>query len=361
MEKITKKIAIFGCGLSSLSFLHSFSPKDNVSIRIFEKNSQLSSRASTQKISENFIDMGANYLCTEDQEILELITQKLDSSELTEIDKWVFPFDKTNLIDFDLEKARKHNILKKFNYKCGIGHLSDLLLKSTKTSDFQIIYNKKITKIHEVHEKKYEVFSYEENLGEYDMIILAIPTPNALKILMKSKFLSENQSFLNEIASLKLSHHYKTIFSLAIGFHGFEDLSFYALINFDREHAISWLSVENEKKGHIKQEDLVVLIVQAADWFIKEMIPKKNEEIIEEIKKELFKVLPSFKEKKVEFEVGKNWKYALPQRKIEGEVVEILKEKRIFMIGDGVIGKGRIDGSMRSGIDLYGDLKSFFV
>ncbi len=360
MEKITIKIAIFGCGLSSLSFLHSFSPKDRVSIRIFEKNSQISSRASTFKISDNFIDIGANYLCTEDKQILELINEKLDSSELTEIEKWVFPFDKTNFIDFNVEKAKKHNILTKFNYKSGIGHLSDILLKNTKISDFQIIYDKKITRIHEILEKKYEIFSYEENLGEFDMIIFAIPTPNALKILMNSLFLSENPGFFNEISFLRLSHQYYTIFSLVIGLKGFEDLGFYALINSDRKHAISWLSVENEKKGHIKQKDLMVFIVQAADWFIKEMIHKKNDEIIEEIKKEFFKILPNFSEKKVEFQLGKKWKYALPKKKIEGEIVENLKVKRIFMIGDGVIGKGRIDGSMRSGIDLYGILKEFF-
>ena len=352
MEKIvipSKKIALIGSGLSNLSFLQSLSPNPNISIKIFEKNSELSNRAITKKNGNYLYDIGANYLATEDSEIIDLITQKLDNTELIEIDKWVFPFNKSNDIDLDKEKAKKHNILKKFNYKSGLQHLSQLLIKNTKFQDFQIIFNKKITKIHQESEFKYKIFSFEEDLGEFDYLVFGVPSPIIFKILTKSKFLFDEKNLFSEGLS---ENQYKMIFSLAIAFSGFEDLGYYALINFDREHAISWLSVENEKEGHVNEKNTLLLIVQAADWFSQQLYKKEEKEIILEIKEKLFELLPILKKKMIIFEDLKKWKYALPKVKMNEEIVKFMETKGIFIIGDGLIGKGRIDGSMKTGIEL---------
>jgi len=85
MEKIlpqTKRIALLGSGISCLTFLYSFPPQTSISIKLFEKNTEITNRARTKKLGNNFCDTGANYLCTEDREILELITNNLDKTEL---------------------------------------------------------------------------------------------------------------------------------------------------------------------------------------------------------------------------------------------------------------------------------------
>ena len=363
MDKVLpqkKAFAIIGCGISSLSFLFAIPPQTPLSIKLLEKNPKISNRASSKKIGLNTFDNGANYLCTEDPEILDIITKKLSIDELIEIEKWVFPFSKENIIDFDKEKAKRHNILKKFNYLSGIQKISSLLMENVKIKDLQINFSTKITRIKEIANGKYQLFSKNECLGDFDEIIFGLPTPSALKILRNSEFLLETQQKMPEIDKILLENQYKTIFSLAIGFDEYIDLDFYALINFDREHAISWLSVENHKKGHILEKNITVLLIQASDPFSRDLIQKKLDQknVISSIKQEFFEILPIFKDKKVIFEDLTKWKYALPNKKLDFEFTEFLAGKNIHIIGDGLIGKGRIDGSMRTGLDLYQRIKA---
>lgn len=351
MENKSKKIAIVGCGISALSFLYCLRPKDNVCVRIFEEQPYLSNRANTIKIGNNIIDNGANYLCTNDSDILELITEKLETHELIEIEKWVFPFDKNNNIDLDKEKAKSFNIQKKFNYKSGIGHLSQLLLKNTKFQNYEIVFNKKITSINQEFSQNYSVFSTEQNMGEYDCLIFAMPIPNAIKILMKSKLFGDEFNF----DKILEKNQYRIIYALTIGFQTTEDFDFYALVNTDRKHAISWVSIENNKKGHISDKDILVLIAQSSHDYSVEM-QKNNfneEKIIFGIRNELFNLLPSLKGKKIAFENLKKWKYALPCNAIESEIIQQLNKKRIFFLGDGLLGKGRLDFCLKTGISLY--------
>lgn len=359
MDKVLpqkKAFAIIGCGISSLSFLFALPSQTPLSLKLFEKNPNISNRASSKKHGLNTFDNGANYLCTEDPEILDIITNKLGIDELIEIEKWVFPFSKEKVIDFDKEKAKKHNILKKFNYLSGIQKLSNLLMENVKIKDLQINFNTKITRIKEIADGKYQIFSKNECLGDFDEIIFGLPTPNALKILQNSEFLFE----MPKIDKILLENQYKTIFSLAIAFGEYIDLDFYALINFDREHAISWLSVENHKKGHIMEKNTTFLLIQASDQFSRDLIQKKIDQknVISSIKQEFFEILPIFKEKKVIFEDLTKWKYALPNKKLDFEFNEFLAGKNLHIIGDGLIGKGRIDGSMRTGLDLYQRIKA---
>lgn len=266
------------------------------------------------------------------------------------------------MIDFDREKAKKHNILKKYNYLSGIQKLSNLLLENIKIKDFQINFNTKVIRMKEISQGKYELFSPTESLGEFDDVIMGIPTPNALKILLNSEFLLETNPFPIEFKQFVPKNQYKMIFSLVIGFADSMDLDFYALINFDRAHAISWLSVENQKNGHITDKNTTVLIMQTSDEFSRDLKQKKLDEknIISMIKAEFFSILPDFKEKTVIFEDLTKWKYALPSSKLNSKFIEFLSGRNIHIIGDGVIGKGRIDGCMRTGIDLYEKIKVKF-
>lgn len=184
-----------------------------------------------------------------------------------------------------------------------------------------------------------------------------MPSPDLLKILQKSESLNMSIDFM-EIHSRNI---YRRIYSLILGFEGKEDFEFYALINRDREHAISWLSVENEKKGHINQENLLVLVIQVADWFALSLESKNlsEMEVISAIKQELFSLLPILKEKKCQIEDLTKWKNALPVNKLDQNLIEDLKKKSIFVIGDSLVGKGRVDGAMKTGIDLHKELSTF--
>lgn len=117
MEKYPLKIAIIGGGLSSLSFLHSLSssfltsPPSSISppyLQLFERSEVLGGRAATRRRGKYEFDNGANYFNADDEKIRKLIFESLPKEGLIEIEKWIFPFDKNNSIDFDREKVVYH-------------------------------------------------------------------------------------------------------------------------------------------------------------------------------------------------------------------------------------------------------------
>lgn len=179
---------------------------------------------------------------------------------------------------------------------------------------------------------------------------------------------------------------------------------FYALINSDREHPISWVSIENEKKRE-GLENEIFLIIQMSDRFSTENQEKDENFVKSQILTELNNLLPCLRNSKVIFSDLKLWRLALPkgpiensnEEKIESSKTKIIekpneilnkktdenlnekeikisaersverfnehsiersmnalakmKKHGIFVIGDGVGGKGRAEGAMISGIE----------
>jgi renalase len=364
MEKIAnfKKIASIGCGVSNLSFLYSFLPDDKIRIDLFEKESKISGRASTRSNNGYTYDLGANYISSSSETITELLTNKLKNDNLITIDKWLYPFDKFNNILFDKsEETVHHNRMKKFNYKTGINTIGDLLLKDSK-ANHRIHFDTQVAKISKVGKGKdeWELFSNDnKSLGIYDHVVFGIPIPQLINILKNSNIESDKSFPLTKAIEELSEVEYKVIYTLAVAFEPKINFDFYALINSDREHDISWVSLESEKKGRIaeEKENSSLFIVQMSDKFSSKCCNSNltNDDINSSIIEKLKSLLPQLNQNnsKVSFTDSKLWKYALPKNKISQELVDKFREKNIFIIGDCLWGKGRVDGAILTGIELH--------
>ena len=80
-----------------------------------------------------------------------------------------------------------------------------------------------------------------------------------------------------------------------------------------------------------------------------------NDDINSSIIEKLKSLLPQLNQNnsKVSFTDSKFWKYALPKNKISQELVDKFRENNIFIIGDCLLGKGRVDGAILTGIELH--------
>lgn len=100
--------------------------------------------------------------------------------------------------------------------------------------------------------------------------------------------------------------------------------NFYALINSDREHPISWVSIENEKKRK-GLEDEIFLIIQMSDRFSTENQEKDESFVKSEILKELNNLLPCLQNRNLLFSDLKLWRLALPKGNMANRNEEIKK------------------------------------
>lgn len=365
-----QKIAVIGAGVSSLSFLYKFNnkPTDKLSysIDLFERSRGLSGRASTRQTEGFIYDNGANYISSTNQRIINTITKELDTSELISIEKWIYPFDRSSVINFDKKEAEDHNKLIKYNYKSGINKIGQLLYEKTNKEYLKTHFSFNVEKV-TLSEEGWEIHSKESKLGFYDYIVFGTPSFNVAKVLSNSEFKNkEDEEFFKSYTLKKLEEvEYKKIYSLAIAFEkeqgdgqnidlNLNQNNYYALINSDRQHAVSWISIENEKEGRIPKgkENSLCLIVQMSEEFSEKY---QNEEInltTKKILEEVEKIIPQIKNTKIIFNNLKLWRIALPKNSIDETLIEDMKKRNFFIIGDSLIGKGRVDGAMLTGFEL---------
>jgi len=358
-SKVVKNIALIGAGISNLTFLHSLKITDNVKVNIFERSKVISGRAATRKRGEYFFDNGANYFNALDPKVENIILNELDRENLVVIKKWIFPFDKDFKIDYDENKAKVHNEKTKYTYKNGINHLGNLLLKSIKI-DYDLQFSKNITKIKQLENKNWQLFSENEDLGNFDYVIFGVPAPNIARVFMNSEFIEADKEFFDKSTDILINNTYKKTFSLSLALEksemNYEEFSkFFALINSDRKSPISWVCLENEKnRGNIDlYQKNVILNVQMSNEFSVDNQNTPNEDVLKIIMKDFYKLFPSLKNIKINYSDLKLWGHSLPSEKLSNKIVEDLATRNIYVIGDSLIGRGRVDGAMFTGVDLY--------
>jgi len=349
MEKSNnlKRVAVIGAGVSSLSFIYSFKAYDKISVDLFERSKVLSGRATTRKTDGIIFDNGANYISSTNERVLNIINKELDTSELITINKWIFPFDKFNSIDYHLKKAEEHNKLTKYSYKSGINQIGYLLNSQIKLNNFKTHLSTNIEKIHKIDDG-WEIYSNERKFGEFDYIVFGLPAFNIAKILKNSN-LNISEDIIKGLDEIK----YKKIFSCVIAFENDQDLDFYALINSDRLHNISWISVENHKEGRVTKPNTLCLVIQMSSTFSEANETIEEKKVTEKIIKELENLIPVLKNNKTHYTNLKLWRLALPENKINEQTINKLKELGIYVIGDSIVGKGRVDLAMNTGLELY--------
>ncbi len=283
---------------------------------------------------------------------------------LIEIKKWIFPFDKDYNINFDEISASSHNQKTKYTYLDGIRYLGDLLLKNSKMK-YEIQFSKNVSKINQNEDNSWTLFSEDENLGDYDYIIFGVPSPNIARVLMNSNFKDSDKLFFKNSTETLINNTYKKIFSLAIAYNrkdvGDEFNKFFALINSDRKNPISWVCIENEKnRPYLENKDHLLLVVQMSDEFSLKYQNTEKADVFKIILESLTKLFPSLRNINYKFSDLKLWGHALPTGKLNENLIKELGDRNIFVIGDCIIGKGRVDEAMLTGVNLYEKLSAKF-
>ena len=361
-----KKIALIGGGISNLTFLQSLKPSDNVEVYIFERSKVLAGRAATRNRGDFSFDNGANFFNANDTKVKNIIFNQLCTDNLVEIKNQIFQFDDKYQIDFDEKNSKSHNEKAKYTYKTGINYLGQLLLKETKIN-YDLQYSRNITKVKQLENNNWQLWCEDEDLGIFDYIIFGVPSPNIARVLLNSEFIESDKQFFEKTADILINSTYKKTFSLSIAFDkseiGEENFTkFFALISADKKSPISWVCVDNEKnKGYVElYEKNLILNVQMSNEFSVANQNLPNKEALRIVIENLYKLFPSLINKKINFSDLKLWGHSFPTLKLAGNLVKDLAKRNMFVIGDSILEKGKIEGAMLTGVNLYEELNAKF-
>lgn len=336
------RIAIVGAGPAGLAA--AFALRDsNCAVTVFEKSKGLCGRAAARTRHGVRLEPGANYIKIDSPEVENLIRQQLPTGELVEIENDIWTHDATGRFepgDPDL------NLEPKWTYRSGISTLGKLLAAESKA---EIVRKSRITAL-EPDKSAWKLLDENGSKhGPFERVLLTPPGPQVVEILKASGL--ESEIWAGEIITSLSKAVYHRQFTFAFGFRG--QLSrpgrFYASVNPDGRHPISWLSFENDKPGHIPAGWTVVGAQMRPAWSA-ERFEDDFDRNAATACEELVKLL-GWESARPDWHDVQRWKFAHPFAAADAELARAGESAGIFIAGDALVGKGRVNRALETGLD----------
>ncbi len=334
-------IAIIGAGVSGLTAAYELIRAGH-RVVVLEKSRGFSGRAGTRRHGAVCVDHGANFFRTTDPEIAHLIHETLPTNELVEVNGEVWTFDRYGAI---LPGDPVQNGEPKYTYRRGINTLGKLLQAA---SGVEVRREVRIASLEREEGRWLIRDSGGTGHGHFDVVITTAPAPQAMQLLRASPIAEPLQTILQD--ALRVSR-YHAQFSFILGYEVSLSLSrqFHALVNSDGAHAVSWLSFEEDKAGHVP-EGSSVLVVQMSPPWSNRRLEHPPEEILPEVLEHVSALLPEVAQRPDWWD-SQRWMLASPSSAVDLEALRTGEQENLFFAGDGLCGRGRVPLAMSSGLD----------
>ena len=333
-------VVIIGAGSSGLAAAHTLRDAGHT-VTIFEKSRGVGGRAAT-RTREGFIyDYGANYIKPGAATSVELITKRFYTPDLIDIQKPVWTFDGSQCIQ---EGDPAQNAEAKWSYRHGLTTLSRLMAQG-----LNVHLSVRIARMQQQASTWILYNDAGEEVGTFDQILITIPANQAIPLIEASDL----QHNLSEMIRSHLAEaRYNSLISVLFGYTPRPTIRpYYALVNTDREHAISWLSWEHEKNPERAPANAGLLMAQMAPHYSQEHWQSTDEEIYHDVASRIASLIdealpiPFFSD-------IQRWRYALPAQKADANALNaITLPSGLAFCGDGFVG-GRVHLALEHGITV---------
>jgi predicted NAD/FAD-dependent oxidoreductase len=333
-------IAIIGAGCSGLAAAHEFRDA-GYNVTIFEQNQEVGGRVATRKRQGFTYDYGAQYIKRGNPVSVSLITEHFQLADLIDIAKPVWIFDRDGSI---LEGDPIQNAEPKWNYRSGLNALAKRMAQGL---DIRLQ-----TRIGHLQEglNDWKLFANQgEHIGDFDRVLITIPASEAVELVNNSHIRDRLQE---EICVLLEKARYNPLISVMLGYRPVpQERPFYALVNTDKAHAISWLALEHEKSPERTPEGTGLLIAQMAPQYSHENWYRPDSEIISDVAYRIKTLLNESLHDPFFTDVFR-WEYALPAEKADAEQLNALTMPiGLAFCGDAFVG-GRVHLALEHGVEI---------
>ncbi|NJL34073.1 MAG: NAD(P)-binding protein [Chloroflexaceae bacterium] len=315
-----------------------------VACTVYEKSRGVGGRAATRTVAGVTFDHGAQYVKapTADLERLFLETHAID----IERPVWVF-----NAAGTIREGDPNQNADPKWAWEAGITALSKAMAQG-----LDIRFEVQIDHLELLSgQGGYRLLDAAgNNMGHADAVLLTPPGPQTAAIVAASTLLERFQvPLLTELQKVT----YRRILAVSLLYAQRPTLPWYALVNIDRRHPISWVACEHDKPGHVPADHALLIAHMAHDFATLHW-----DAAAQGTYGTSAQPLPTYvaeSDRLVQALVGSDlgpplwanvqrWGYALPNA---GADFERLNDTRsgLYFAGDYTVGRGRVHEAIESG------------
>lgn len=332
-----RTIAVIGAGISGLAAAHVL--KDaGYTVTIFEQSRDVGGRATTQKRDGFIYDSGAQYIKGGSPISTALITGRFRTDDLLDIVKPVWIFDAQGHIQ---EGDPQQNADLKWNYRSGLIALAHHM------AGYLNIVTTGIGHLEQTNHGWQLYDTTGNSVGTFEKVLVTIPAPQAVELIQFSQMATAIQH--NITAQLQKAR-YNPLLSVMLGYSPLpQTRPYYALVNTDKAHPISWLAWEHEKSPARTPAHTGLFIAQMAPHYSRGHWQKADAEIIHDVAHRVTTLINENLPEPVFTDIQR-WPYALPAAKADADTLNALTiPYGLAFCGDTFVG-GRVHLALEHGI-----------
>lgn len=335
-----QRIAIIGAGVSGLAAALRLTEAGK-EVVVYEKSRGLSGRAATRSREGCRYDFGASYFKVRCNEMARLIFETLPTEGLQRIVGDILTFDGEGRIS---PPDPDHMTGARWTYREGISGLGKRMAAK---GGFKVENNARILRLR--REGSHWLPEDEEGrpFGRFDAVLLTPPAPQTVELLAASDLPSSLRDALTR--GLR-SAVYWSQFSVVLNFASKVSLpaDAYALLNKDREHDLAWVSLENRKNERIPPDQSLVVAQLSPIW------TERNYHLASDAvathATNCLRALLGIDLPEPAWSDCQRWRYAHPRSGADPTQVRQGESHALYFAGDALIGRGRVDEAIRTGL-----------
>lgn len=329
------RLAIIGAGMAGLAAAQRVRAlRPDATITVIEKSRGVGGRAATRRSHGAIFDHGAQYIKAPSAELEALVRSVPET--LVDIALPVWTFDHTGTIaEGDAEQNREA----KWIYSDGITRLAKHLAR-----DLDIRFE---TRAHHLAQadRSFLIIDHDGTIvAAADAVLLTAPAPQSCDIIAASSLPADaHHTLMDELDQSE----YRPCLTITLGYPPIiRDRPFYALVNTDRQHPISWLAYEHRKPGRDTGGSHLLIAQMAPNWSrdhwddpADTLVAPVAALIRDLLKEDLSAPVWSNRQ---------GWRYALPDSAADFEVLNSAVPG-LFFAGDFTAGQGRVHRAIEEG------------
>lgn len=340
------RLAIIGAGMAGLSAaqrLRALCPES--AIVIFEQEQRVGGRVSTTTQHGARFDDGAQYIKAPNAALEALLRAESVDAPPLDIGLPVWTFDAQGTI---MPGDAAQNAAPKWTYRAGLARLAQILAR-----ELDVRCGVRIGRIARANGSYLLFDEHATIVGAADAVLLTPPAPQSAAIIAASALPPQpQQTLLAELGRVG----YRPCLSLTFGLPPLlRARPWYALVNIDRRHPISWLAYEHLKPGRAEGQHLL-LSQMAAQWS-REHWQAADDEIAAQV----LALIAALLQEDVpapRWTALRRWPYALPERGADANRLNQTLPG-IFFAGDYTAGQGRVHLAIEQGWRIAEQIAAF--
>jgi predicted NAD/FAD-dependent oxidoreductase len=344
------RVAIVGAGVCGLAAGRRLAALGH-EVAIYEQSRAIGGRAATRRTHGCLIDHGAQYLKTpaDCPDVRRLVLDELPREGLLDIGRPVWVFDGDGRIT---PGDPEQNAEPKWTYVDGLATLSQRL-----AAGLEVRCAAHVTSLTRAPAGYRLLDNAGATLDEAERVLVTAPAPQAAELLRTSEIESRRRAAaLAELARAA----YRPLLSVMLGFSRppasaifaggtvSEPRPYYALVNVDRRHDLSWLAVENDKGPARVSDGVLALVAQMAAPFSRAHFDEAPERLAALATARVRALLRVELGDLLWFDLA-HWRYALPDATCDLHTLNRDHDGLVFS-GDYVAG-GRVHLALQAGLD----------